>query len=90
MKAIESLSCSSESLSCPCRLLARNLDEPIPLRSTTAKALIEIFGWMYAFSKLPYNRLLGQVTQKPFGDLPTQVVNDKGRYHSQRGKGYTR
>jgi len=32
---------------------------------------------MYAFSKLPYDRL-GQVTQKPFGDLPTHVVNDKG------------
>lgn len=79
MKAIESLSCSSERLSCPCRLPARNLDEPIPLRSATAKALIDFFGWMYAFSKLPYSRLLGQVALKPFGDLLTQVVNDKRR-----------
>jgi hypothetical protein len=32
-----------------------NLDEPIHLRSTTAKTLIELFGWMYVFSKVPYN-----------------------------------
>lgn len=83
MKAIDSLSCSSESLSCPCRLPARNLDEPIPLRSTTAKALIDLFGWMYAFSKLLYNRLLGhasvQTTERYIGSKQKlqDAVNDR-------------
>ena len=50
-----------------------------PISPVKSASVYECFPFIW-----PYNAHPGQVTQKPVAGLPTQVMNDNGRYRQRR------